>query len=505
MLIGTSYIPFPPWAALFGFVPLWIFLIEQKSPKKAFIGGWITSFLLTLIGFYWVAYVSREHGNIPWAVAFLVMLFFCLTATYYIPVCSWIWVKWIQPRCPAPGWKWVMLATLFAAGEKLYLTLFPWNFGYTWAWVQLPIAQTAEWWGIDGLSTITIFFSAAFGWCWQHRKTNKPLAKKVLWGSLAMFLGLNLMGEAIRPDISKADKHLNVLLIQGNVGNLQKEQAQRGYGFRTEIVQKYMQLTKKALVEHAGKPIDFIVWPETATPLRLSQHYQSRPNQRRLLNFVKSMKQNLVTGAYHENPETGGVSNSLFVIDKLGRTQKPYQKTHLLAFGEYFPIISQFPELEDKLGLGSFERGKGPISMPVGGVKIGPQICYESLFPLFSRGLTEAGSDVFVNLTNDSWFGPFSEPFQNMIMTLARSIEFRRPTLRATNTGFTTAMDAAGNIYERSQWFTEQAMYIQLPLLPREGKTFFHIFPFLSEVALGLLLVLFIFRIRKYPGNTNEV
>src|SRR5690606_28269020 len=49
--IGTSFIPFPPWASMFAFVPLWIYLLKQKSAKQVFLGAWISSFVLTFIGF----------------------------------------------------------------------------------------------------------------------------------------------------------------------------------------------------------------------------------------------------------------------------------------------------------------------------------------------------------------------------------------------------------------------------------------------------------------------
>ena len=33
-LIGTSYIPFPPWALLFCHVPLWAFWLRETSVRR---------------------------------------------------------------------------------------------------------------------------------------------------------------------------------------------------------------------------------------------------------------------------------------------------------------------------------------------------------------------------------------------------------------------------------------------------------------------------------------
>jgi len=51
-LIGTSYIPFPPWASLFCFVPLWIYWNDCRTFRQVFVGGWMTGFVLALVGYY---------------------------------------------------------------------------------------------------------------------------------------------------------------------------------------------------------------------------------------------------------------------------------------------------------------------------------------------------------------------------------------------------------------------------------------------------------------------
>ena len=60
LFIGTSYIPFPPWASLFCFVPLWIFWKQQEKIKNVLLGGLLTAFIFTLIGFNWVAHTLHR-------------------------------------------------------------------------------------------------------------------------------------------------------------------------------------------------------------------------------------------------------------------------------------------------------------------------------------------------------------------------------------------------------------------------------------------------------------
>lgn len=86
ILIGTSYIPFPPWASLFCFVPVWLFWNQQTRLKDVILGGLITAFVFTLIGFNWVTYLLHEFAHLDWPVAVFGMLFYALIAHLYVPL-----------------------------------------------------------------------------------------------------------------------------------------------------------------------------------------------------------------------------------------------------------------------------------------------------------------------------------------------------------------------------------------------------------------------------------
>src|SRR5690606_23598088 len=84
-LVGTSYIPFPPWALLFCYIPLWLTVTrDSETPWQAFKQAWVTQFVLTLIGFHWIAYTAHEFGDIPWILSFIALLLFCIFMHIYI-------------------------------------------------------------------------------------------------------------------------------------------------------------------------------------------------------------------------------------------------------------------------------------------------------------------------------------------------------------------------------------------------------------------------------------
>jgi len=121
------------------------------------------------------------------------------------------------------------------------------------------------------------------------------------------------------------------------------------------------------------------------------------------------------------------------------------------------------------------------------GATLGPQVCYESLDPLFSSSLALKGADILVNVTNDSWFGPRFEPLQHLYMTLARGLETRRPMLRSTNTGISSAILADGTVLQLSPLYTRWAGLYDVKFQKNAPVTFY------SRFGAWLPLALFVF------------
>ena len=155
--------------------------------------------------------------------------------------------------------------------------------------------------------------------------------------------------------------------------------------------------------------------------------------------------------------------------------------------------------------ISNFGRGPGPQSFPFQDLNLGLQVCYEGLFPDFSRQLADQGSQIFINLTNDSWFGTWAEPLQHLYMTFGRAIEFRRPLVRITNTGISTAITASGKIQEFTASNTEAIQLVQIPYHEKPTKTLFARYGQNIPYVLFLMLVglLFSFSQTK-PKNEQE-
>lgn len=542
--IGTSYIPFPPWATLFAFVPIWLYWDKvnsqlpdkesNKDPgrenskengknskealKKILISGWLAQFLFTFIGFNWIAHTVKEFGHFSWPLAVLTLFIYCCIANLDLPLTGLVWHFMQKKLSLGQKPRLVLLAVITALCKSWAPNLFPWNYGYTWLWINSPLAQIAELIGFDGISSVVILLNVFIALAVQQYRSSrgeKPWRNRAVWQPILftaiIFVGLNLGGIALRKMLPPTDSSLNVVLTQANIGNLEKQYAEHQSSFREHIFGRYVALLRKELQSHPEQfsQLDFIVWPETAYPYDLDQRRWSSPLNttsntnfypffaQQLINLTKEFDAHLFTGGYGYSPKDNKVTNTFFIFEREGRVQPhPYYKTVLLPFGEFMPGGETFPKLKEWVSeVGDFSRGLGPQVNTVylknsDPLKIGQQICYESLYPWFSRQLTGLGAQIFVNLTNDSWYGRWQEPYQHLYMTLARAIEFRLPLVRVTNTGISTVTLASGEILEQSPLNSEWVGFYKIPYNKNPSATFYKLYPWLMNALLIFVLII---------------
>lgn len=482
ILVGTSYIPFPPWALIFCYTPLWLYAAEEgRSKKEAWTAGWITQFLLTLIGFHWIAYTAHEFGQLPWAISLVALLLFSGLMHLYIPTAVVLGV-WLKKRFSFSGGQTLfVIALLHSLLERVWPVIFDWHLGYTFLWSKIPIYHLADVVGFLGLSTMVLLFNAWAGYAWLVQSHGKKfhLHVSLIIGSLAVLAGL---GYWHGQDWNRFDHEVKTTIVQANIGNLEKVYAEQGRGYQEIITRKFISMTQSALTQFPDT--DIFIWPETAFPDYLDQHLLQRKHTQILAEGLTALGKPLITGAYSKDLKTDekldrSTYNALFLVDFHGQSiDTPYRKTELLAFGEYLPLSERFPILLKLLPfISNFGRGQGPKTMDWqfdgATIRWGGQICYEGLYPAFTRSLSEKGANILVNVTNDSWFGYPFEPNQHLYMTLARAIEVRRPLLRSTNTGISTAILANGDVLQKSPLHQEWSGKFVIKYLKNAPTTFY--------------------------------
>jgi apolipoprotein N-acyltransferase len=135
------------------------------------------------------------------------------------------------------------------------------------------------------------------------------------------------------------------------------------------------------------------------------------------------------------------------------------------------------------------------------GIRIAPLICYEDLMPDLSRKfVSEARTNILVNLTNDAWYGRSVGPWQHLWLAQSRAIETRRSLLRVTNTGVTSLVNAKGEIVQTLPMFTDAVMQSEVDIL--NGETYYVRFGDwfawgLTAITVGIVLFQFTRAIRR--------
>jgi len=267
---------------------------------------------------------------------------------------------------------------------------------------------------------------------------------------------------------------LRVALIQGSIDTVFDPEP----GVYEAVWRQYVALSQDAVKQHRN--LDLLVWPETTFPeilvtytpdarvpddfqgdaaefqKRLAQAAQDTRRWLAALGRVLDVPMILGIPTHHFGPHRMQRFNSAAFVGRDGRVLGRYDKTHLVLFGEYVPFGDWLPWIQPLTPLPvSLNEGQGPVAFELRGVRVAPNICYESVLPHVIRRqvlrLSARGEepDVLVNLTNDGWFWGSSELDMHLICGVFRAVECRKPLLIAANTGFSAWIDGDGRIVKR--------------------------------------------------------
>lgn len=438
--------------AVLGFVAFVWLWSTAPGPKSALLRGWAWGFGHFAVGSYWILeafYVPPADFALagPPIVAGLALLlgFFPGLAA---GVSRYVIDRW--PSLSSRYSRLVLLAIAWGLTEWVRGHLFtghPWNpLGHVWAFAT-PLLQGASLFGVYGLGTLTFLVLAAptAGW----------------WASLAVLAIVALAGfggQMAMAPVGDGGPWLRI--VQPNVPQALK--------WRPESAAS--QLAK--LVEMSRAPgfdrLAAVIWPETAPPFVIEPNSPALP----IMAAAVPPGGYLLTGAARGTARVeDGAWNSLLVVDGAGAIVATYDKVHLVPFGEYIPFHKQLAPVSGFIGRGSFEVGKGHVTLsPPGLPSFSPVICYEAIFPAAVTG-PGMRPQWMLNVTNDAWFGLTSGPYQHLVSARLRAVEEGLPMIRAANTGVSAVIDANGRVLAALDMQQEGIIDHRLPA-PREATPY---------------------------------
>jgi apolipoprotein N-acyltransferase len=430
MLLGAlSATAFPPFyifpALLLALAGLALLLDGAHTVRAAAMVGWGFFFGQFLVGLHWIAYPFLVDAETHfWQMPFAVTLMPAGLGLFGALACGF--AAWLQARGTA---RLLLLAGCIGAAEWLRGHIFtglPWNLP-SYAWGAVPeVMQGASLVGAYGLSLLTLLLGVSLADL-ARRRYALPVAM------LALFAMLFSYGFWRLQPITAFVPGVALRLVQPNI-----PQAEMHGRF---IPRNWQRLV--ALSQRPGNPTH-IIWPEAAAAFPIARSAEALATMAQLTASGAS----LMTGTVRLDVESHAY-NSLYIFGPSGRTLGIYDKSHLVPFGEYLPLaplLSRLGFAKLTVGQVGFAAGDGPRAYAVPGAPgVTPLICYEAIFP---GAVTPAQSRPgwLVNVTDDSWFGPWAGPNQHLLIARMRAVEEGLPMARAANTGISAMIDARGRI-----------------------------------------------------------
>lgn len=454
--------PLGLWPAFFiaGPAALWLWRLSLAAPRPGratFLCGWAFGTGHFTLALHWIVEPflvdAARHG---WMAPFAAVML-CGGLALFWGAAFWA-AGAIARRFETRG-AWgdaLLLAAALALGEiarSSVLTGFPWALA-VYAWMETPVAQAGALIGPYAITLLTLAAMMLAGAAGQGRlRLAPPVAALAIvaagwaWGAARL----------ASPEAAAAPDGPLVRAVQTAVDQNEKWAPENV----APNLRMLIELSRRPTGDPDAPRPAVTVWPESAVTFLLARSPNALAEIAAAIGGGEPGGGETVTGAlrHAEGPDAEVTDasrwrNSLYLIRRDATLSEPYDKIHLVPFGEYMPFDEFFISL-GVVGLGSLGGGLVPgdeprLMRPAGAPPFAPMICYEMIFP--GETMTAAtGADWMVLVTNDGWFGGFAGPVQHLDMARMRAIETGLPIVRAANSGYSAVIDPFGRPLGRAE------------------------------------------------------
>ncbi len=476
------------------------------KPAQAFLLAYLCGILWYAGTCYWIYNTMRQYGGVGTFAALGLLILFCLyLALYHGAFGLLISLLASQPDGNAthPFSRRALVLAPFAwvAVElaRTRITGFPWDLLGISQVDNIPLSHLATVTGVYGLSFEIMVVNTALAAAFVIRaeRGRRSPRKPLLLATVAAIIVLQA-GRLISPPVLSTDH--TARLVQQNIPVLQGGDWTKEYFESTLHDLSRVSLTAPNLNpgdQMASAPAvrpDLIVWPESPAPF-----YTTDPAFRETVsNIAREAQTWMLVGSLgiRNAADSPGratrLYNSASLVSPGGEWVGRYDKMHLVPFGEYVPFKRVFGfagGLTQEVGDFSPGTSRAPLQA---GSRLGVFICYESIFPDEIRQLAANGAQVFVNISNDGWYGDSGAYAQHLKQARMRAVENDRWLLRDTNTGVTASIDPYGRVVStiprkvRAALDAPYALTNVTTFYTRHGDWFAYLCAIIS--AAGLLL-----------------
>ena len=413
---------FPPFNFTFlVFVALapWWASLRDTDGRGAWRSGYTFGLLFWLFQLFWlVPFVSRWTGSVlfgvvPWLLGPpLGALYFGLVAVL-IRHCWKLQVPWAIP--------------IIWAGVELIRSYFP-VFAFPWGLIASPLWQYPY---LIQLANIGTYYLVAVWVCWMNLIVtsfllNRPL--KELSRDCLLFLAL-LAGSLVKYATPTEGKKSVISIGQTGI-DMAFDDPKAAEEKIASTVQSFMARSK-------GQGSGLLVLPEG-----LVNGGSTLPPQTKFIVPTDSVP--LLFGG--ERGEKTRYQSAYAYDGKWSYADK----SRLVIFGEFVPFRSVLPFLSAfNLPAGDLTAGESVKALSVGGIKVGPVICFEGLFYDIASKQSANGAQLLAVISIDDWYQNSNAPEQLAGAAIWRAVETGLPIVRAASLGISLAADQRGNLLTR--------------------------------------------------------
>jgi apolipoprotein N-acyltransferase len=525
IMLGISFPPFPFPCQLFMFVALvpYFYVIEKKKTLAEINRAtYLASFVFCLITIYWVG--SWQKGTDPYLMIAGGTLLFFNPLLFLIPSTLYYMAR----RSISFNFALIVFPLFWVTYEYLYMLTdisFPWLTLGSGLSHFIAFIQIADMIGAVGLSVIVIYINILFYKAFIKFRISDKSYVYYFAGALIIFSAVLLYGYYRLSTFKVSKTEVRVGLVQPNIDPWSKWQSNN----LDESLHEYLTLSRDAI----NKGANFVLWPETALPVYLTTT-RYIPEKDSIYNFIRSTSTYLLTGmpdiqfynSLQKIPSDAKYSregdfyysiyNGVLLFSPYTMDIQRYGKMKLVPFGEKVPFSDQIPFLANffkwGVGISGWNVGrdttifkfnilaKKDSSLEKYDLKVNSLVCYESVYPYFVADFVKKGADLITVVTNDSWYGKSSGPYQHKEIAVLRAIENRKSVIRDANGGISCIIDPLGRTLMQSKLFTKTVLVGDVPI--QEGETFFTKYPMIVPYAasyFSLIIVIFfvVTKIRK--------
>lgn len=504
ILLALSFPPVPFPASILLFIALipYLSVIERKEKLiEINRATYLMAFVFCLLTLYWVGSWQKESDIFLMISGTL--LIFVNPVFFLIPSTLLHFSRQVFPR----KYSLYLLPLFYVSYEYAYMLTdlsFPWLSLGNGLSLFTTFIQIADIVGQLGLTLVIVMLNVLIYNSVTAYKINKKLFYLHTSIVLLIFILILIYGIVKLTPTEQISSKIKVGLIQPNLNPWEKWKG----GNINELVDEYFQLSENAIREGAK----IIIWPETALPIYLrSGMYDDI--QKNIFNFCEFNQVALLTGMpdvkfyYDEKnrPDDAKYNsqgnyyyatyNSILLFRPNNSFVESYGKMKLVPFGERVPFVDALPFLGDLIkwgvGLSGWNVGKDTtvFSIPIinanspnmnDTINIGGLVCYESIYPTLVSEFVKNKADLIAVVTNDSWYGNLSGPYQHKEFAALRAIENRRTIVRAANGGISCIINPLGETEVQTKMFTRT--YVVVDAVISKSETFFTKNPLLIPI-----------------------